>query len=741
MQKAFSTTLFIIILITLFTGNLRSLSSNSETKNMKHKSANSDIKKNHNRLIHEKSPYLLQHAENPVDWYAWGPEAFEKARRDNKPIFLSIGYSTCHWCHVMAHESFENPEVARLMNEVFVCIKVDREERPDIDNIYMRVCQMMTGSGGWPLTILMTPDKKPFFAGTYIPRESHHGRLGMLDLIPRIKEVWDTQHAEILKTADQITASLSQLSQDSTGDELDKSTLKTAYDQLSSRFSEQYGGFGNAPKFPSPQNLLFLLRYWQSTNDEKALRMVVKTLQSMQEGGIYDHIGFGFHRYSTDSHWLVPHFEKMLYDQAMLAMAYIEAYQATGKKELRETAKKIFTYVLRDMTDQKGGFYSAEDADSEGVEGKFYVWTEDEIRKVLKGEEADLIINVFNVKKSGNFSDEASGENTGANILHLEKTLTEVAFKNKTSVDELKERVETARQKLFTARNKRIHPHKDDKILTDWNGLMIAALAKGAQACNEPEYANAAKRAADFILTDMRRTDGRILHRYRDGHAAILANVDDYAFLIWGLLELYETVFDVHYLQTALDLNNEMIKYFWDEQNGGFYFTADDAEELIVRQKDIYDGAIPSGNSVAVLNLFRLARITANSDLEDKANKIMIAFSKDVKSVPSGYTQMMVGLDFGIGPSYEIVIVGNPEAKDTKEMLNSLRKHFIPNKVVLLRPSDQEAPDIIRLAKFTEYQSSFDGKATAYVCLDYACKMPTTDTKEMLKLLNISSQK
>jgi hypothetical protein len=729
MQRAFSTILFVIILIALFTGNLRSLSSNSEVKNMKH-----------NRLIHEKSPYLLQHAENPVDWYAWEPEAFEKARKENKPIFLSIGYSTCHWCHVMAHESFENPEVARLMNEVFVCIKVDREERPDIDNIYMRVCQMMTGSGGWPLTILMTPDKKPFFAGTYIPRESHHGRLGMLDLVPRIKEVWDTQHADILKSADQITASLNQLSQGSTGDELDKSTLKTAYEQLSRRFSEQYGGFGNAPKFPRPQNLLFLLRYWQSTNDEKALWMVVKTLQSMQEGGIYDHIGFGFHRYSTDSHWLVPHFEKMLYDQAMLAMAYIEAYQATGKKELRETAKKIFTYVLRDMTDSKGGFYSAEDADSEGVEGKFYVWTEDEIRKVLKGEEADLIINVYNIDKTGNFRDEASGKNTGANILHLEKTLTEVAFKNKTSVDELKERVEAARQKLFTARNKRIHPHKDDKILTDWNGLMIAALAKGAQVCNEPEYADAAKRAADFILTDMRRPDGRILHRYRDGHAAILANVDDYAFLIWGLLELYETVFDVHYLQTALNLNSEMIRYFWDEQNGGFYFTADDAEELIVRQKDIYDGAIPSGNSVAVLNLFRLARITANSDLEDKANKIMLAFSKDVKSVPSGYTQMMVGLDFGIGPSYEIVIVGNPEAKDTKEMLNFLRKHFVPNKVVLLRPSDQEEPDIIRLAKFTEYQSSFDGKATAYVWLDYACKMPTTDTEEMLKLLNVSSE-
>ena len=427
--------------------------------------------------------------------------------------------------------------------------------------------------------------------------------------------------------------------------------------------------------------------------------------------------------------------------ERLLAMAYIEAYQATGKKELRETAKKIFTYVLRDMTDSKGGFYSAEDADSEGVEGKFYVWTEDEIRKVLKGEEADLIINVYNIDKTGNFRDEASGENTGANILHLEKTLTEVAFKNKTSVDELKERVEAARQKLFTARNKRIHPHKDDKILTDWNGLMIAALAKGAQVCNEPEYANVAKRAADFILTDMHRPDGRILHRYRDGHAAILANVDDYAFLIWGLLELYETIFDVHYLQTALNLNNEMIKYFWDEQDGGFYFTADDAEELIVRQKEIYDGAIPSGNSVAVLNLLRLSRITADPELEDKANKILLAFSEDVKSVPSGYTQMMVALDFGIGPSYEIVIVGNPQAKDTKEMLNSLRKHFIPNKVVLLRPSDQEEPDIIRLAKFTEYQSSLDGKATAYVCLDYACKMPTTDTEEMLKLLNVSSQK
>ena len=739
MQRASSSLLFCIILITLFTGNLRVLSSDTEVKNMKHETADSDIKKHHNRLKLEKSPYLLQHADNPVDWYAWGPEAFEKAIKENKPIFLSIGYSTCHWCHVMAHESFEDPEVARLMNDVFICIKVDREERPDIDNIYMRVCQMMTGSGGWPLTILMTPDKKPFFAGTYIPRESQHGRLGMMDLVPRIKEVWDTQHDEILKSADKITASLNQIAHDASGPELDKSTLKTAYDQLTGRYSEQYGGFGNAPKFPSPQNLLFLLRYWQSTNDEKALRMVVKTLQSMQNGGIYDHVGFGFHRYSTDSHWLVPHFEKMLYDQAMLAMAYTEAYQATGISEFEETAKEIFTYVLRDMTDKEGGFYSAEDADSEGVEGKFYVWTEDEIRQTLKGDEADLIINVYSIDKIGNFRDEASGENTGANILHLNKSLTEIAFKNKESVDGLKESVEAARQKLFAVRNKRVHPHKDDKILTDWNGLMIAALAKGAQAFDEPKYAEAAKRAADFILTGMRREDGRILHRYRDGHTAILANVDDYAFLIWGLLELYETVFDVDYLQTALDLNSEMIKYFWDEKDGGFYFTAEDAEELIVRQKEIYDGAIPSGNSVAVSNLFRLSRITANTDFEDKANKIMLAFSKDVESAPSGYTQMMVALGFGIGPSYEIVIVGNPEADDTKEMLSSLGKHFIPYKVVLLKHDDQETADITRIAEYTEYHSSFDGKATAYVCLDFACKMPVTNTEEMLKLLNVSS--
>ena len=708
---------------------------------MSNEQKDKDDRKLHNRLIHEKSPYLLQHAHNPVDWYPWGHEAFEKAKREKKPIFLSIGYSTCHWCHVMAHESFEDSEVARLLNEVFICIKVDREERPDIDNVYMTVCQMMTGSGGWPLTIFMTPDKKPFFAGTYIPKETRFGRTGMLELIPQIQEVWQARYDEVIKSADQITASLNQGSAPSTGPELNESTLKTAFEQLSSRFDEESGGFGNAPKFPTSQNFLFLLRYWQRTKNEKALMMVEKSLISLRNGGIYDHIGFGFHRYSTDSQWLVPHFEKMLYDQALLAIAYIEAYQATGNEEYGATAQEIFTYVLRDMTDKSGGFYSAEDADSEGVEGKFYLWTEEEINQILSKEESELIIRLFNVKANGNFKEEVSGKETNANILHLGKPLTEIAFKMKISAGELKKRIDSARQKLFTVRKKRIPPHKDDKILTDWNGLMITALAKGAQVFGDAEYLNAASRAAEFILKDMRRQDGRLLHRYRDGQTAVLANADDYAFMVWGLLELYEASFDTRYLQTALDLNTDLVTHFWDEQNGGFYFTADDAEDLIVRQKEMYDGAIPSGNSVAMLNLLRLGRITANSELEEKAMKIATVFASDVGRYPSGYAQFLVSLGFGLGPSYEVVVVGNPEAGDTKDMLAALRRHFVPNKVLLFKPSNQEAPDIIRFADYTEYQSSIDNKATAYICLNYACNMPTTDVEKMIEQLHAPSRR
>ncbi len=692
-----------------------------------------------NRLKDEKSPYLLQHADNPVDWYPWGDEAFEKAGKEDKPILLSIGYSTCHWCHVMEHESFEDPEVARLMNETFVSIKVDREERPDIDNIYMAVCQILSKGGcGWPLNIVMTPDKKPFFAATYIPKESRFGRIGMVELVPRIKEVWEKQRGEVLKSADSITAAVKKatdLPDIAQGKDLSAGTLTVGYNQLLGRFDETNGGFGSAPKFPTPHNHLFLLRYWKRTGDEQALNMVEKTLREMRLGGVYDHVGFGFHRYSTDPAWFLPHFEKMLYDQAMLAMAYTEAYQATGKKEYEETAREIFTYVLRDMTSPEGGFYSAEDADSEGVEGKFYVWTEKEIREILGKDEADFIVSTYNVEQSGNFSEEATGEKKGANILHLKKPLPEVASSFNMSGEELGDKIENARKKLFDVREKRIHPYKDDKILTDWNGLMIAALSKGASAFNDPAYTEAAKKAADFILKEMRDGNGRLLHRYREGESGIKATIDDYSFFIMGLLELYETTFETRYLKAALDLQSIMNESFWDDKNGGFYFTADDAEELIIRQKEVYDGAIPSGNAVAMLNLLKIARITGDPGYDDMAAKLGRAFSQTVEQAPMAYTQLLTALDFGVGPSYEVVIAGNSDSGDTKEMLGALRKEYVPNKVVLFRESD-DGNEISSIAEFTKGQKAIDGKATAYVCLNQICKLPTTDVKEMLELLS-----
>lgn len=691
--------------------------------------------KHTNRLINEKSPYLLQHAHNPVDWYPWGEEAFEKARREDKPIFLSIGYSTCHWCHVMERESFEDPEVARLMNDAFVSIKVDREERPDIDNIYMTVCQILTGSGGWPLTILMTPDKKPFYAGTYFPKESRYNRIGMIELIPRLKEIWTTRRNDVLSSAGQIIEALNDRSSDAPGEELDESILKRTYEQISRGFDPQHGGFGNAPKFPTPHKILFLLRYWKRTGSERALEMTEKTLQEMRLGGMYDHIGFGFHRYSTDEKWLLPHFEKMLYDQALLAMAYTEAYQATRKEDYKKIAQEIFTYVLRDMTSPEGGFYSAEDADSEGEEGKFYLWSQEEIRQLLGKDDGDLFMKIYNFERDGNFFEQATGHKTGTNIAYLRKPLKDLARGLDKSEEDLQKRMEAARQKLFGVRENRIHPHKDDKILTDWNGLMIAAFAKGAQVFDEPRYAEAARRATTFILDKMRRVDGRLFHRYRDGQAGLPAHIDDYAFLIWGLLELYETSFEVRYLQTALDLNTDLITHFWDDKNGGFYFTANDSEELLTRQKEIYDGAVPSGNSVAMWNLLRLGRITANTSFEEKAVKIGRAFSANIKEVPIAHTQLMVGVDFGIGPSYEVVLAGHSQSEDIKAMLKALRTPFVPNKVVLLRPSEQETPEIIHLAEFTKNQSSIDGKATAYVCLNYHCKLPTTDVSKMLELL------
>ena len=689
-----------------------------------------------NRLAFEKSPYLLQHADNPVDWYPWGEEAFRAAKTENKPIFLSIGYSTCHWCHVMEHESFEDPEVAALMNDTFISVKVDREERPDIDMVYMAASQMLTGRGGWPLNIIMTPDKEPFFAATYIPKETRFGRTGMLDLIPRIRELWSTRQSEVLNSASEITAALQKASQDTPGQELGEPILHLAYDQLTERFDAFHGGFGGAPKFPSPHNLLFLMRYWKRTQNEHALEMVEQTLQSMRQGGMYDHLGFGFHRYSTDSQWLVPHFEKMLYDQALLAVAYIEAHQATGKEAYAQTAREVFDYVLRDMQDREGGFYSAEDADSEGVEGKFYLWTYEELEKILSDTEMELAVKVFNINPDGNFSSEIDGGETDGNILHHAKSAADLASDLDISIAELQKRIESIRGKLFEYREQRVHPYKDDKILTDWNGLMIAALAKGARVFDEPRYLDAAKRASAFILDNLRTSDGRLLHRYRDGQAAIPAHVDDYAFLVYGMIELYETTFDIDYLQTALELNKDLVKHFWDDDTGGFYFTADDAEDLIVRQKEINDGAIPSGNSVAMLNLLRLGRITGSTELEKKAARIGQVFSETVRQSPFGYAQLMLAVDFAVGPTYEVVIVGDPGADDTKEMLATIHGHFSPNKVVVLRPTNQISPDIDKVAPFIADYTSIDDKATAYVCVDYMCELPTNDINTVIKLLD-----
>ncbi|MFQ5770629.1 MAG: thioredoxin domain-containing protein, partial [bacterium] len=589
--------------------------------------------------------------------------------------------------------------------------------------------------GGWPLTIIMTADKKPFFAGTYFPKVSRPGRIGLLDLVPKIGKLWKTQREKLLESADQIVNYLQQNASVTPGEELTETVLNTGFHQLAKKFDATNGGFGSAPKFPSPHNLTFLLRYWHRTGDAKALEMVEKTLQHMRLGGLFDQVGFGFHRYSTDPYWLLPHFEKMLYDQAMLAMAYIETYQATGKQEYAEIAREIFTYVLRDMTSPKGGFYSAEDADSEGEEGLYYLWTPEELHEVLGEKEGDFWGAIFNVEPGGNFTEQATGQKTGQSILHLQKSMSEIANQLHLKEEELKRRWEKARQKLFNVREKRMHPLKDDKILTDWNGLMIAALAKGAGALAEPEYAEAARRAADFVWEKLRDQQGQLRKRFRQGEAAQPAHVEDYAFMVWGLLELYEATFEVNYLQKAIALNNIMLANFWDNQNGGLFFSADSLDELLVRSKEIYDGAIPSGNSVAALNLLRIGRMTANVDLENKAIAIGRAFSEQVKRAPSGYTQFLSAINFIAGPSYEVVIAGASNSTDTRAMLQALNSHYFPNKVLLFRPSEVEKPPIVEIAAFTEFQTGLNNKATAYVCKNYACNAPTTNIAEMLLAL------
>jgi hypothetical protein len=682
-----------------------------------------------NRLAHEKSPYLLQHADNPVDWYPWGDEAFEKARAEDKPVFLSIGYSTCHWCHVMEHESFEDPEIAALMNDAFINIKVDREERPDIDNVYMTVCQLMTGAGGWPLNVLLTPDRKPFWAGTYIPKENRYGKLGMMSFVPQVKTAWTSRRVEVTNASLGIADSLRTLAATPSGDDLTASTLSVAYEQLIQRYDPTRGGFGDAPKFPTPHNLLFLLRYWKRSGIERAREMVEKTLDAMADGGIYDQIGYGFHRYSTDERWFAPHFEKMLYDQALLVMAYTETYQATGEARYRRIAEETIAYVLRDLTHTSGGFYSAEDADSEGLEGKFYVWTEDEIRTLLSEGDATLAIDVYGVDRTGNFAEHVPG----GNILYVRRPLDGVAKEQGTSEDELRARLDRIGRTMLEERSKRIRPHKDDKILTDWNGLMIAAIAKAGRVFDNAEYTASARRAADFVLENLRGNEG-LMHRYRDGEAGIPGKIDDYAFLVWGLTELYESTFDVAYLRAAIELNRTLIDRFWDDENGGLYFTPDDGEHLIVRMKEVYDGAIPSGNSVAMLNFARLGRLTGDPDLESRAAAIGRAFQSHITRGPGAYTLLMSALDFALGPSYEVVIVGRPGAPDTRDMERALNSVYVPNKVVLLKPGGG-SKEIADLAAFTKAHREIDGKATAYVCENFVCKIPVTDSRQMLSAL------
>ncbi len=683
-----------------------------------------------NFLAKEKSPYLLQHADNPVQWMPWGNGAFLNARREDKPVFLSVGYATCHWCHVMAYESFEDTEVAELLNTHFIPVKVDREERPDVDKIYMSVCQALTGRGGWPLTVLLTPHGKPFFAGTYFPKTGRMGMPGLMDILPQLAAMWQKDRHRILESGDKITAAIQpQSSNNASIGSPDGETLMKAFKQLKQHFDPRFGGFGKAPKFPSPHNLTFLLRQHLRNPGAGALEMVEKTLCAMRNGGIFDQIGMGFHRYSVDEKWLVPHFEKMLYDQALLAMAYTECYQLTGKDRYARVAEEIFSYVLRDMTDPEGGFYSAEDADSEGEEGLFYVWTPKEVKDCLGDDVGALFCRFYNISEVGNFE---GGKSIPNITLHGE------AFAEKEKIDrkQLPDILLKARKKLFSLRQNRAHPLKDDKILTSWNGLMIAALSKGAQALGDSQYTKAAENAARFILKHLVDENGRLLRRYREKEAALPGYLNDYAFMVWGLLELYETTLDALWLEKAVDLNGRMIDIFWDTANGGLFFTGKGNEDLITRTKEIYDGAQPSGNSVAALNLLRLTRMTGETDLAEKLDQLLGAFSEQVTGYPSGHTQFLNAVDFVVGPSREIVVAGDPEIDLTRRMLTSIQRKFLPNKVLLHRPGDDRAAEkCISLASFLRDMTVRNQNPAAYICEAYTCKSPVTTLEELEKAL------
>ncbi len=683
-----------------------------------------------NRLGEATSPYLRMHADNPVDWYAWGDAAFNKAKNEDKPIFLSIGYYTCHWCHVMEKKVFMNEAIAEQLNETFVNIKVDREQRPAVDHTYMTAAHRMGRGGGWPLSVFMTPDRKPFYIATYIPP----GR--MKQLIKRLGTLWEDseKRKRLIKSAKKISRMMNRSGGGDSDERAVEKKLDKTYDVLTSKYDQEHAGFGSGQKFPSPHNILFLLRYWKRTDRSKARTMATETLNAMRRGGMYDHIGFGFHRYSTDPAWKLPHFEKMLYDQAMLTYAYAEAYQATGNKLYARTAEETIQFVERDLETKDGVYASGLTSGADGEEGAEYIWSTDEVRDVLSDERASLVINVYNMKEKGNYEKESTGEKTGKNVLHRTKTNEELAKKHDMSVNKLRNHLEVARKKMYTYREKQSQMEVDDKVLTDWNGMMIAALAKAGRVLNRDAYLKRARTAARFLLDHMKKENGRLLHRYRNGSAEITGKATDYAYLIWGLVELYQSTFDPKWLQEAIDLSRSFVEHFWDKENSGFYFSADFEDTPMSRQKQVRDGARPSSNSVAMWNFYRIGRITAKTKYQEIARSIGTAFSDRVDSRPTSVTMMMTAMDLIVGPSFEIVIAGDPEARDTRNMLKALWSLYVPRKVVVQRPPG-DAPKITELAKYTRRQKPQNGQATAYVCQNYSCKLPTTSIQKMNELL------
>ena len=680
-----------------------------------------------NRLAKETSPYLLQHAHNPVDWFPWGEEAFEIARRDQKPILLSIGYSACHWCHVMEHESFENEAIAKLMNENFVNIKVDREERPDLDQIYMSATQMMTHHGGWPMTVFLTQEGVPFYAGTYFPPEDRYNMPGFPRVLVSLAEAYQERPEDIKQTADSVLVELRRATATSESSQsLTTELLESAYRGTVRNYDSTNGGFGGAPKFPPAMALEFLLHHFYRTAEPQALEIVRHSIRKMAEGGIYDHLGGGFHRYSTDARWLVPHFEKMLYDNALLSRLYLHHYQMTRDELARKVAEGTLDYVEREMTDAAGGFYSTQDADSEGVEGKFFVWSLSEVKQLLGESDAALFAAYYNVTEEGNFE--------GENILNVTRTLEDVARAQKVSVEQLSEVLARGRHKLFEAREQRIKPGRDEKVLTAWNGLMLVSFAEAGAILGRSDYTDIARRNARFVLDNLRK-DGLLLRTYKDGQAKLNAYLEDYAFFIDGLLTLFETTGELPWLEEALALTETMIKEFWDEQDGGFFYTGQSHEELIVRSKDFYDNATPSGNSVAAEVLLRIGLLTDNADYQRRAATILRLTAAAAGRYPSGFGRLLCALDFHLGQPKEIAIIGSPESDDTRALQKEVWQTYLPNKVVAMSaPGDTAAS---QLSPLLRDRQQVDGQATAYVCEFFTCKQPVNTASELAPQLQI----